>query len=149
MKYLKLFESFDDELKFTKNELELVEDIEDILLPIKDDGFSINITTPKTDNTSSDGFLRIYIEKASFIDEEEYYFETEPYNPTDTFVPTLKHLFYFLKDNKYKYSIELVGDGGKNTNDTIAYSEFTENDMKLEEMFVLNVPINYIRIIIY
>jgi hypothetical protein len=111
MKYLKLFESFDEEIKFTKNELELVEDIEDILLPIKDDGFSISITTLKTDNTtSSDGFLRIYIEKSSFIDEEEYYFETEPYNPTDTFVPTLKHLLSFLEGLGYKCSIDLISN---------------------------------------
>jgi hypothetical protein len=143
MKYLKLFESFDDELKFTKNELELVEDIEDILLPIKDDGFSISITTPKTDNTtSSDGFLRIYIEKASFIDEEEYYFETEPYNPTDTFVPTLKHLLSFLEGLGYKCSIDLISN-------SVIHDDFNENDDIIKQLSELNQTIDYIRIIIY
>jgi hypothetical protein len=143
MKYLKLFESFDDELKFTKNELELVEDIEDILLPIKDDGFSINITTPKTDNTtSSDGFLRIYIEKASFIDEEEYYFETEPYNPTDTFVPTLKHLLSFLEGLGYKCSIDLISN-------SVIHDDFNENDDIIKQLSELNQTIDYIRIKIY
>jgi hypothetical protein len=145
MKYLKFFNE-----SFNRDQLSLVNDIEYILMQIDDEGFVSNIVTPKTDNYIADTgeLVRVYIEKPVFMDDDGYY-ETEPYKPTEIFIPALEHLFSFLRESKHRYSIELIGDGGARNNDTIAYSEFGENDMQLEEIFNFDGLINYIRIIIY
>ena len=145
MKYLKSFnESFDN-----SEELNFFSDVEDILLEIKDEDFDVNIS--KNINSSdefmeSEGELaRIYIEK-SLND-----IETKPYKPTDTFISSLQHLLSLSKENGYDCSMELVGESGGtiSENECVAYSEFEEDDMTVEELLDIKAPINYIRFIIY
>lgn len=145
MKYLKSFnESFNEEF-------DLISDIEDILLPIKDEGFNIDISknlNSSNDFMESEGELtRFYVEKTVSP------LETKPYKPTDTFTDTFEHLVSYLKERGYDYSMELVGDNGGtiSENDCVAYSEFEEDDMSVKELLdvAIKAPINYIRFIIY
>lgn len=143
MKYLKSFnESFNEES-------DLISDIEDIIIPIKDDGFNIDINK---NLNSSDEFMesegelvRFYVELA--VNE----LETKSYKPTDTFIDTFDHLVSYLKEKGYDCSMELVGDNGGtiSENDCVAYSEFSEDCMSVKELLDIESPINYIRFIIY
>jgi len=143
MKYLKSFnESFNEES-------DLISDIEDILLPIGDEGFDIDINK---NLNSSDEFMesegeltRFYVEKAVSP------LETKPYKPTDTFIDTFEHLVSYLEERGYDCSMELVGDNGGtiSENDCVAYSEFSEDCMSVKELLDIEAPINYIRFIIY
>ena len=148
MKYLKSFnESFDN-----NEELNFFSDVEDILLDIKDEDFSVyigkNINSSDELMESEGELIRIYIERA--VNE----LETKSYLPTDTFIETFEHLLSFCQQNGYDCSMDIVGENGQGPkynygNSSIAYSEFGEDDMTVEELLDLKAPINYIRFIIY
>jgi len=147
MKYIKYFrESFTD---YKNEELEFFKDVEDILLPIEDEDFSVQIN--KNEDSSdelmeSEGeLIRIYVEKS--IND----LETESYRTSDIFIQTFNQLLSFSQEKGYDCSMELVGENGGtiSENECIAYSEFSEDDMTIEELLDLKAPINYIRFIIY
>ena len=154
MKYIKSYtESLRDLIDYKddlyKKESDFIEEVEDIILPIKDEGFDIDVNK---NERSSDEFMesegeiiRFYIEKA--VDD----IETKSYHPTEEFIDTLSHLVSFIEENEYTCSMELVGENGGtiSENECIAYSEFSEDDMTVEELLDIKSPINYIRFIIY
>lgn len=154
MKYIKSYtESLRDLIDYKddlyKKESDFIEEVEDIILPIKDEGFDIDVNK---NERSSDEFMesegeliRFYIEKS--VND----IETKSYHPTEEFIDTFNHLVSFIKENNYTCSMELVGEGGGtiSENECVAYSEFGEDDMTLEGLLDIKAPINYIRFIIY
>ena len=154
MKYIKSYtESLRDLIDYKddlyKKESDFIEEVEDIILPIKDEGFDIDVNK---NERSSDEFMesegeliRFYIEKS--VND----IETKSYHPTEEFIDTFNHLVSFIKENNYTCSMELVGEGGGtiSENECVAYSEFGEDDMTVEGLLDIKAPINYIRFIIY
>lgn len=146
MKYIK---SYKESSGLYQRESDFIEEIEDIVLSIKDEDFFIDINKNITYNDEfmeSEGELvRFYIEKAADS------VSTIPYKPTDTFIYTFEHLVSYSKENGYTCSMELVGENGGtiSENECVAYSDFDENDMTVEELLDIKAPINYIRFIIY
>jgi len=155
MKYIKYFrESFTDLIDYKNEELEFFKDVEDILLPIEDEDFSVQIN--KNENPDDDDdimeaegeLVRIYVERV--VND----LETKPYIPTDLFVECFEHLVSLSKERGYTCSMDIVGENGQGpkynySNSSIAYSEFGEGEMSVAELLDLKAPINYIRFIIY
>lgn len=146
MKYLKNFKIFE-----SASENEIFDNVEDILLDIKDEGFSVEII--KNEDSSDqrmegDGELvRLYIESGQVYSDTH---TPSPYKPTNIFIDTFDRLLSYLNDSDYTCSMEIVGECGNSCNETVAFSEFEEGDMSVKEMILsIKYPINYIRFIIY
>lgn len=144
--YSKLFESNDFA---TSDELD---NIEEILLDIKDSDFSVEIhknTGGENEHLESESEIaRIYIEKFAVYGFSQEERECK-YSPSKEFISTLQHLVSYVTEIGYNIEIESIDDSHIIDRISSEDGELNDSDVSVFSKYELeNQPINYIKIII-
>ena len=146
MRYLQTYQIFESNEFATSDELD---NIEDILLGIKDLDFSVeihkNIAGENEKLESESEIARIYIEKFDVYGFSQEARECE-YYPGKEFILTLQHLVSYVTEIGYNIEIESIH------NSTVVDRVSSENgDVNDDDLLVFEykaAPISYIKIII-